>query len=170
MYYIQWIYLRPFPNLLLDVLDNPLNNIFCSRRRQCLGAFGNSLSNISMERRCSLQLILPAPSPLSRTETWLTIPLALWRGSHPDAGVVEPFVGAVLVVTGHHVPVGNLVADAVSWLVGIIIPFLVWTLAGGMTSTTKTCHWGWNAGQGRRSSNLKMQDSTPIKKDRRGKP
>ena len=77
------------------------------------------------QRGTQMQLILPAPSPLSRTETWLTIPLALWRGSHPDAGVVEPFVWAVLVVTGHHVPVGNLVADAVSWLVGIIIPFLV---------------------------------------------
>ena len=77
------------------------------------------------QRGTQMQLILPAPSPLSRTETWLTIPLALWRGSHPDAWVVEPLVGAVLIVARHHVPVGDLIADAVSRLVGIIVPLLV---------------------------------------------
>ena len=87
---------------------------------------GNTLFDIYMELRFSFkQLILSAPSPLSRTETWLTIPLALRRGSHPDTRVVEPFVGAVLVVARHHVPVGDLVADAISWLVGIVVPLLI---------------------------------------------
>ena len=55
----------------------------------------------------------------------MAIPLALWRCSHPDARVVEPLVGAVLVVARHHVPVGDLVADAVPRLVGIVVPLLV---------------------------------------------
>ena len=55
----------------------------------------------------------------------MAIPLALWGGSHPDTRVVEPLVRAVLVVARHHIPIGDLVADAVSWLVGVIVPLLV---------------------------------------------
>ena len=146
------------PNLPLDVQDNLFNNNMCSQQRIFLPALGRLCLISTWTSKISLQLILPAPSPLSRTKTWLTIPLALRRGSHPHTRVVEPFVGAVLVVARHHVPVGNLVAYAISWLVGIVVPLLIWTLTRGVPSTTKTGHWGGNAGQGRRCSNLRMQD------------
>ena len=99
-------------------------------------------------------LVLPATSPLCWTYARLAVPLALWRSSHPHTRVVEPFVGTVLVVARHHVPIGHLVADTVPRLVGIIVPLLVWALARCLAAPTKTCHGGRDARQGRWSGDL----------------
>ena len=53
------------------------------------------------------------------------IPLSLRWGRNADARIVEPLVRTVRVVAGHHVPVGDLVTDAISRLVGVVVPLLV---------------------------------------------
>lgn len=48
------------------------------------------------------------------------VPLALRRLGNAYARIMEPFVGAGVIVTGHHVAIGHLVAGAITWLIGII--------------------------------------------------
>merc|ERR1719187_1555209 len=70
---------------------------------------------------------LPSPPPHAG-ETRLTEPLALGRSCHAHTRVVEPLVRTVRVVTGNHVPVRDLVTDAISGLVGVVVPLLVTSL------------------------------------------
>jgi len=48
-----------------------------------------------------------------------TIPLAFGRLGYINASVMKPFLLAVFVITGNHISVRDLIADAISGFVGV---------------------------------------------------
>lgn len=67
-------------------------------------------------------LFVAAASPLHGRRTLRTVPLPLRSLRQTHTAVVEPLDRTVCVVTADHLTVRNLVADAVSRLVGVVGP------------------------------------------------
>lgn len=69
-----------------------------------------------------LSLFVAAASPLHGGRALRTVPLPLRSLRQADAAVVEPLDGTICIITAHHFSIRNLVADAVSGLVGVVGP------------------------------------------------
>lgn len=67
-------------------------------------------------------LFMAAASPLHGGRTLRTVPLPLRSLRQTHTAVVEPLDRTVCVITADHLAVRNLVADAVSGLVGVVGP------------------------------------------------
>lgn len=67
-------------------------------------------------------LVLAGGTSFHRAATLRAVPLALRRGRDINARIVEPLEWAVSVVAGHHVAVGNLIADTITRFVRIVGP------------------------------------------------
>lgn len=72
--------------------------------------------------RCRSVLVLAGGTSFHRAATLRTVPLALRRGRYINARIVEPLEWTVFVVAGHHIAVGNLIANAVTRFVRIVGP------------------------------------------------
>lgn len=67
-------------------------------------------------------LFVPTASSLHGSSTLWTVPFSFWCFCQPNASIMEPFYRAILVITAHHLTIGYLITDAISWFIWVISP------------------------------------------------
>lgn len=67
-------------------------------------------------------LFVPTASPLHGSSTLWTVPFSFWCFCQSNTSIMEPFDRTILVITAHHLTIGYLITNAVSWFIWVVSP------------------------------------------------